>query len=290
MLPPRALTVEDLPAESSVIACAAVGRLVTHAGTGVTVPEPGMKAAVDALTVNGSAHGFTLEVDADGRISYDLTDTAAAKPAPAAAAPARADGACDDGAYATAGRKKYGTYQWFLGDGPLPGGLSRADARRAFEEAITTITTSRNDCGLADKVSAKARYVSRTGRRAGIDRRGHCTARDGLSVWDTGDLGGDVVALTCSWSRRIPGRPDALREADVRFNVDDYVFTNSPSAHCTDAYDIRSVATHEAGHVFGLAHVGPGHEGLTMYPTSFVCSTSARTLGRGDVLGLRALY
>ncbi|WP_307050327.1 matrixin family metalloprotease [Streptomyces achromogenes] len=53
---------------------------------------------------------------------------------------------------------------------------------------------------------------------------------------------------------------------------------------------MRSVATHEAGHVFGLAHSGAGHENLTMFASSFACSTSARTLGKGDVLGLRTLY
>ncbi|MEU0113512.1 matrixin family metalloprotease [Streptomyces bobili] len=299
-LAPGALTVDDLPTGSSVLDCAAVGRLVTHAGAGVTVPGPGMKVSVDALTEDGSLHGFTLAVAADGTVSYgDLTgtdtgsDTASAPDharAPVAAAPGRARAACADGAYATAGHKEYDTYEWFLGDGTLPANLAPDDARRAFEDAIGAITASRNDCGFGDTVTAKARYLSRTGNEADIDRDARCMARDGVSVWDAGDLSDGVVATTCSWSRAVSGGPDALREADVRFNTRDHTFTDRPGEACSHTYDLRSVATHEAGHVFGLAHVGESHESQTMYTNSFACSTAARTLGRGDVLGLRALY
>ncbi|MGW6520484.1 matrixin family metalloprotease [Streptomyces sp. NPDC054962] len=298
------LTVDDLPAGSSVLDCLAVGRVVTHEGAGVAVPEPGTTVSVDALTVDGSAHGFTLTVAADGTVSYVYEEAheaahegpdgapRAAPRAAAAASRARADAPapCADGAYSTAGRKEYDTYEWFIGDGPLPGRLSHAEGRRAFEDAIATITTSRNDCGYDDTVTAKARFLSSTGNEAGIDGAARCTRRDGLSVWDAGDIGGEAVATTCSWSRPVPDGPEELLEADVRFNTHDFPFTNRPSGACTHAYDIRSVATHEAGHVFGLGHSGAGHENLTMYANSFACSTDARTLGKGDVLGLRSLY
>ncbi|MDQ0583539.1 matrixin family metalloprotease [Streptomyces rishiriensis] len=286
------LTVDDLPAGSSVLDCLAVGRVVTHEGAGVAVPEPGTTVSVDALTVDGSAHGFTLTVAADGTVSYTYEAAHTAAHTAAAAGRARADAPapCADGAYSTAGRKEYGTYEWFIGDGPLPGRLSRAGGRRAFEDAIATITTSRNDCGYDDTVTARARFLSSTGNEAGIDRAARCTRRDGLSVWDAGDIGAEAVATTCSWSRPVPDGPEELLEADVRFNTHDFPFTNRPSGGCTHAYDIRSVATHEAGHVFGLGHSGAGHENLTMYADSFACSTDARTLGKGDVLGLRSLY
>ncbi|MEH0546914.1 matrixin family metalloprotease [Streptomyces sp. B21-105] len=382
------LTVDDLPAGSSVLDCSAVGRVVTHDGAGLAVPEPGTTVSVDSLTADGSAHGFTLKVAPDGTVSYTYeathpgaghggaahagagptgvaqpksphaksphaksphaetphaetphaetphaetphagtaharagrTEAARAQAAPAEAGAAgmphagaarteavhagaprtgggrggRADAPapCADDAYVTAGRKAYGPYEWFLGDGHWPGGISRAGARRAFEEAVATITASRNDCGLEDRVAAKARYVSTTSSEADIDRETRCMRPDGLSVWDAGDLGPESVATTCSWSRPAPGGgPEELLEADVRFNTHDHAFTDDPSGACTQAYDLRSVATHEAGHVFGLAHSGAGHENLTMFASSFACSTSARTLGKGDVLGLRSLY
>ncbi|WP_329413688.1 matrixin family metalloprotease [Streptomyces sp. NBC_00704] len=284
------LTVEDFPAGSSVRDCHAVGRVVTHDGAGLAVPEPGTTVSVDALTADGSARGFTVAVAPDGTVSYAYdAEHAQARPY----RPHRRDDApasCSDGAYSTAGRKEYGTYEWFLGDGPLPAHLSRAEARHAFSSAVAAITTSRNDCGYDDAVTAKARYLLTTGHEAGIDREARCVHRDGLSVWDAGDIGPDAVATTCSWSRPVPGGPEELLEADVRFNVRDFAFTDRPSDACTRAYDLRSVATHEAGHVFGLGHAGEGHENLTMYASSFACSTAARTLGKGDVLGLRSLY
>lgn len=137
------LTVDDLPAGSSVLDCLAVGRVVTHEGAGVAVPEPGTTVSVDALTVDGSAHGFTLTVAADGSVSYVYEEaheaahegpdgaTRAAPRAAAAASRARADAPapCADGAYSTAGRKEYDTYEWFIGDGPPPGRLSHAEGR-----------------------------------------------------------------------------------------------------------------------------------------------------------------
>ncbi|MFY4722976.1 matrixin family metalloprotease [Streptomyces sp. LaBMicrA B280] len=322
------LTISDLPAGSSVIECGAVGRVVTYDETGVTVPEPGTAVSVDALTTDGSTHGFTLEVAADGTVSYDLSEsstdssTAGSDTPDVLSNPVRtagdlsqeADGtdadasdvgdgtevadvdaltsrsACGDGAYTTADRKEYGTYNWYIGDGGMPGGLSRTDAKWAFYDAIDNITDSYNNCGYGDTVGAKANFLSETSYEADINASAHCTDRDGLSTWDAGDLKSGVVATTCSWTWPMPGVKNDLREADVRFNTHDYDFTNKPTSSCSNKYDIRSVGTHEAGHVFGLGHVGSGHENLTMYTNSFTCRTIARTLGKGDVLALRSIY
>lgn len=303
---------------------------MTYDGTGVTVPEPGTAVSIDSLTTDGQTHGFTLEVAADGRVSYELTDAGAdlstagsdipdvlSNPVNTAddlsqesdetdadtadsAAPEDAEvadvdalaapGACSDGAYTTADRKEYGSYEWWIGDGGMPGGLSRTDAMWAFYDAIDNITESYNNCGYTDQVGAKHNYRAPTSWEADINNKGQCTARDGLSTWDAGDLKSGVVATTCSWTWPMPGVKNDLREADVRFNTHDYDFTNKPTSSCSDKYDIRSVATHEAGHVFGLGHVGSGHQNLTMYTNSFTCTKKARTLGKGDVLALRSIY
>ncbi|MFJ8863410.1 matrixin family metalloprotease [Streptomyces sp. NPDC102451] len=324
------LSTEDLPTGSSVLDCGAIGRIVTYDGTGVTVPEPGTTVSVDTLATDGDTHGFALEVATDGKVSYVLTDAGADSStagtdvpdhltnpthtaadlseeadsvdadAPDAVAEGDAElaevdalaapGACSDGSYSTADRKEYGTYQWYIGDGGMPGALSRTDAKWAFWDAIDNITGSYNNCGYADQVGAKHNYLGTTSREADINSSSQCTSRDGVSTWDAGNLKSGTVATTCSWTFPMPGVKNDLLEADVRYNTTDYDFTNKPTSTCSNKYDIRSVGTHEAGHVFGLGHVGSGHQNLTMYTNSFTCTTKARTLGKGDVLALRSIY
>ncbi|WLQ43178.1 hypothetical protein P8A22_26585 [Streptomyces laculatispora] len=93
-----------------------------------------------------------------------------------------------------------------------------------------------------------------------------------------------------STARPSAGVKNDLREADVRYNTTDYDFTNKVTSSCWNKFDIRSVGTHEAGHVFGLKDIAGAHNNLTMYEGSNRCLTGARTPGKGDVLGLRSIY
>ena len=53
----------------------------------------------------------------------------------------------------------------------------------------------------------------------------------------------------------------------------------------------RPLTTHEWGHTFGLDHVSEDtHPTMTMSTNSSYCDTSARTLGRGDALGMYSIY
>ncbi|TDD27459.1 matrixin family metalloprotease [Actinomadura sp. KC06] len=57
------------------------------------------------------------------------------------------------------------------------------------------------------------------------------------------------------------------------------------------SYSVEAVVTHEAGHVFGLAHVeGADHAKLTMAPVVAACDNGPATLGKGDYDGLIDLY
>ncbi|MFG2403172.1 peptidase M10 [Streptomyces brevispora] len=324
------LSPTDLPAGSSVFACGAVGRIVAYDGTGVTVPEPGTAVSVDALATDGEAHGFTLEVASDGKVSYTMATAAADASTAGSDVPdvlshpvgtagdlsqepdgadadaadvsapedvevaeantSSASDACSDGTYATADRKEYGSYEWYIGDGGMPGALSRSDAMWAFYDAIDNITESSNNCGYTDQVGAKHNYRATTSYEADINSKTQCTDRDGLSTWDAGDLSYGTVAVTCSWTWPMLGVKNDLREADVRYNTTDYDFTNKVTSSCSNKFDIRSVGTHEAGHIFGLKDIAGAHNNLTMYENSIRCSTRARTLGKGDVLGLRSIY
>jgi hypothetical protein len=58
-----------------------------------------------------------------------------------------------------------------------------------------------------------------------------------------------------------------------------------------NAFDVQNIATHEFGHVAGLAHVSaPKAVCLTMYPYADYGEIQKRTLGLGDKLGMQALY
>ncbi|MGB7448357.1 MAG: hypothetical protein WA892_04430 [Ornithinimicrobium sp.] len=288
-LPAGSLTAKDLPPGASVLDCDAVGRVLRVDGAGVVIPEPGIAVGTEALSDDGTATALQVQVTEDGTISYPKVQTVDEAPrrSTALAAPA---GACSDAAYTTNDLKEYGVYNWYIGDGPMPAGLSRRNARIAFSDAIDNITGSFNDCGYDDRVEARARYRGATGNEANISTTGVCTWRDRKSTWDAGNLAGGTVAQACWWSLPSPGVKNDLIEADVRYNRTDFNFTNNPGSRCANRYDVRSVGTHEAGHIFGMGHVGLGHRNLTMYVQSLTCTTRARTLGRGDVRGLRSLY
>ncbi|WP_328837034.1 peptidase M10 [Streptomyces europaeiscabiei] len=325
------LSVSDLAEGTSVLECDAIGRIVRHGGVGVTVPQPGNAVSVNAILTGGVETGFTLEVAPDGTVSYDLSEASVDASTAGSDIPddlsdtkvtgddlteegdtveadapdnssvgeaevadvdsLRAAGACSDSTYKTADRKEYGTYNWYIGDGGLPGGMSKNTALWTFYEALDNITESNNNCGMSDQVDVNtANFLDYTKYEADINTNSDCTDRDGLSTWDGGNLKNGVVATTCSWTWSTPGVKNDLREADVRFNTHDENFTNKPTSSCSDRYDIRSVGTHEAGHIFGLKDLGPGHENLTMFGSSDPCTTKYRSLGKGDVLGLRSIY
>lgn len=63
-----------------------------------------------------------------------------------------------------------------------------------------------------------------------------------------------------------------------------------PAANC-GTYDVQGVATHEIGHLLGLFHVDQLSQAeLTMSPRPRRDDAFMRTLGAGDVLGVRKLY
>ncbi|UAL29696.1 hypothetical protein K8W59_18455 [Nocardioides rotundus] len=221
------------------------------------------------------------------------TDVDAPEGPTAAKVVASAPGECSDGAYNTADLKEYGTYNWYMGDGPNPAGLSDADIRAEFGASLGNVTGQNTNCAdyATDRVEAKAAYQGQTTKEADINADNTCQSRDHTSTWDAGNLTAGTLGRFCYWSVPTPGAKNDLVEADVRFNTVDADWTRKVTAYCTTRFDIRSTGTHEAGHVFGLKHVGAGHDNLTMYsPGGTPCDTRRRTLGKGDILGLRSIY
>jgi MYXO-CTERM domain-containing protein len=105
----------------------------------------------------------------------------------------------------------------------------------------------------------------------------------------------DALALTLSYVDEATGE---VVEADTIFNSAYDWATLDPSASdegddgqdgCHHRYDLQNVATHEAGHFFGLGE-DYDDETTTMYVSSQLCQTSKRELKKSDVTVVSGLY
>lgn len=138
--------------------------------------------------------------------------------------------------------------------------------------------TTYNDCGFGDITNLNSYYIGSTTETS------H-TAADGISVMDKGDMPtvGCAGAIACTWL--FNNASGVSSETDTRFS------SSLPwsTVGASGAYDYQSVATHESGHSIGLDHANSS-SALTMFYTLPTGTTHARTLARGDVLGMRARY
>lgn len=193
---------------------------------------------------------------------------------------------CSDRAYYLMDVGPRQTFRWRYNGDNAPSSIATS-ALAAFKQGIGVITKSTNDCGLGDQVSAAAEYLGRTSRTATL-----CTQRvaDGVNAVDFGPaVSPGVLGLACSEQKSTDNITWRITETDMRFTKAEPWTLKPDAANCSWAYDLVGVAAHEAGHTFGLDHpYGVGN--LTMGAYSSACTGAFRTLGRGDVLGLRALY
>jgi hypothetical protein len=170
-------------------------------------------------------------------------------------------------------------YAWSFNASSTPGYLNKNGVRNVLNKSFSNITTAHNNCGMADKVSATHTFLGTT------DTATNCMKRDMHNVVGFHRLAAGVLAVTCYWTRN-----GHMVEADIQINNRES-WTLSLSG-CFKEVMLEATMTHEAGHVFGLNHVGERKHGrLTMSP--FVdgpCQNSESTLGKGDILGLEAIY
>lgn len=187
---------------------------------------------------------------------------------------------CQDRVSNPFGARQTNTYKWSFKASSTPSGLNKSSVAAVLQRAFGNVTGAHNDCGRADKINATQSYLGRTTRGP------NCGATDGHNVVGFGRLAAGVLAVTCFWTNS--GR---IVEADMKITTRESWALSLATCH-GDMPMLEATITHEAGHVFGLGHVGEKRHGrLTMSPyLDGPCDNNESTLGLGDMLGLESLY
>lgn len=259
-------------------------------GIRVAAPAPGYGVAASAITTSGADLDLVLETGTDGvtRIVSDTPATAAVT-SPASSSIARSTDPCKDGKYDLLPFKWKSTWEWWFQRRSTPAEIGRAAAEGRLRSAVSSITGERNDCGRPDTVNATSRYLGPTRMRPAVNSDTSCGKFDGRNVVGFGSLPPNVLGLTCTRYQVVLGVDSAV-ESDVLFNKRWFDWATSPR-RCDHAALLRSIATHEFGHVYGLGHVDEQtHPNLTMSTAIGACDDSASTLGLGDMRGLEKRY
>lgn len=289
--------VQDLPTTIRGEDCALVGKTVSDGTNSLVIPPIRHAAGVDRMTTDGA---YILQVSTRDDGSVDVNDGDPLQSPTGASVSLDLVGhnnsptACDDPAYAHLGFKESDTHAYWINVEYRPFNLTAAEVEDAMAFGYVSNVASYNNCSLADEVSATQRYEGRTKTRAEWDyNNDSCEgflSRDAKNVSDWGLIKDTkTLGIACTLSVWAVTHYE-LTEADVIYDYAHDWFVKMPSP-CNSQYDVYSIAAHEAGHVFGLGHVAEDTHGhLTMSTKIESCTRYARTLGKGDVRGLRALY
>lgn len=141
-------------------------------------------------------------------------------------------------------------------------------------QVVNAITVSANTWDVETSYQVFS-YKTTTSRKAGV--------RDGFNVVSWGTYSqANAIAVTFIWAR---GK--RVLETDCLMNV---VFSWSLSGEA-NKMDVQNIMTHEFGHWCGLKDLYADKDyWLTMYGYADYGQTWKRTLGLGDINGLKAVY
>jgi hypothetical protein len=102
--------------------------------------------------------------------------------------------------------------------------------------------------------------------------------------WGLIDGPGGIIGATYYWYW---ANTKEMVEFDIILDKEETWATGGTST----AFDVQNVATHEAGHTLVLGDIrSPKSCGLTMHAYTWLGDTLKRSLGTGDILGVRAIY
>ncbi|MEU8803312.1 matrixin family metalloprotease [Spirillospora sp. NPDC048819] len=280
------LSARALPQRIKIADCDLRGRTVRGAnGLAATVPTDGTSLVAHSLRTNGATD---LRIEVDDRAGEVIITGRGERVPEARPRGSRAPvNPCADGAHrlqpSTWLRGTKVQWHYYPGTRGLPG--------TGINKGVSNMADARTDCGggrFTPPPDIGEYYAGRTGNAPNITGRATCGTRDKSNTFGWLRMSGtanNVLAATCIWyvGKTTIETDMALQEQGTKW---------WSGGKCRPgSYSVEAVATHEAGHVFGLAHVpGAAHAGLTMAPSIGSCDNGPATLAKGDYAGLIALY
>jgi hypothetical protein len=314
------LTTRTLPNGTDVESCGLVGRIVvadSNRGVGAAIPRRGevVAAYADGPSFSG---WLRIAVDTDGMVTLesevlaDGSDTlpgpgdqsSSSDPAsagmgasvvagPSASAPAGAIDACSDSYYKLTGGHWSGNdpvVRYRVNTASIPTYMYVSNVTTALYQGIDRMVRGDTPCvshgsWVGGSAPIGAEYLGSTTAGAGIGDAARCLGRDNKNVVVFGTLPYETNAFACWYSSTL------IDEVDMKFNDANRWDATVSNDGCQNEYDLRSIATHEAGHWVGLADVyDVSHWNLTMYGYSNTCETRQYSPALGDYKGLKWIY
>lgn len=289
----------DTPNRANGLGCGLIGREVLFGDVGLTIPAPGETAMIEAF--GSDSRELTVAVDPTGVVTFDAetseavvvdsqTDAKAVRPSNRAFSARALTNGCDSYAYNLGPNHVVYSHQFYRGDGAVPAGGTATQFADAMYAAASNITDGRSPCGT-DGVDVSFNYAGATTVESDITFDALCLPQgsagdDSVNSVDMGPMSSSYAGYACvRW-----GSSGNVTEADIRLNSNKpWTYTPNDSVCTTyNRFDVEGVLTHEFGHIYGLQHVG--ERWATMYSVALSCFKDQRSLGIGDLNGLRALY
>lgn len=282
---------------ADVVRCGLIGAEVRAGLVAVEIPEPGNTITAAASTDDGD-YAVTVAVDPNGDAT--IASVAPQKSLGLLAEPevelgdegtSALQNRCTDNRNALFGHKWFKDFNYWVNDTEnLPSDISGGTFTTVVKDAAKMWQNGTNGCGVSVDVDRTNVWQGITTRNSNVNGpEGKCAkSGDGKNVVDFGVLPSGLNGISCtrdSWRVGL----DIAQESDVRINKQSGRWTTTSSG-CKGKIDLRGVVNHELGHTMGLAHVGNGDSALVMSTKRPACTFDRRTLGKGDVTGLKRLY
>lgn len=297
----KVIDATKLPAQFDSDICKVGKRIIKdRGGVSAALPQRGTAVYVEAMKTTG-AQELTIKHLPNGTVKIEDAgaEGLAAKTSSGEVTALGGYNACSDRRHSLMYTRVYRGMRFHFNKRTTPRGVTRRAAEVAVRRAQHTLSKSRNTCRMGDQVPVHIKYAGNTRAAPKINRRGGCMkmTTDKYNVVAFGRLPATTVGQACIWRAYTNGRFEKVTGFDIKLNKYRKGWTSRPRARMCrnrDVFDVQSVATHEFGHVYGLGHASYSYskpEGkLTMNAYMPMCDASYRTLGRGDVIGLRKIY